>query len=1112
MKKLIFLLVFSLSFNFIIQSKPRIIFGGNPYNPVSDVIVIQRVILNPNNISAYFQNTGIFDQNTTAGNSSGLEWPNGSGRTACFTAGLSIGCGINGQYAQVMASYKGEYAPGTFQNGSWTTNNDFKMYTVRIGDNAANNPDYANWYKMVPYGAPYKDVNNNGIYDDGVDIPGIPDANQTIFECMGDGDTSQRSSGEGFGGGITNPLLGAEIHFTSWAYARPGTEDLQFIRYVILNRGPVKWDSTFMGIVVDPDLGNAEDDYIGCDTILNLGYCYNADNNDGSGAPPTYGAAPPAFGMDYFKSPINRITGDTLGLTSFVFFTNTGSTPPPCESDPNGEPIPAYHMLQGLKKDRSPFLDPTVSPPVITKFCYPGNPESGSGWTEYKGSVQNCNGITGTTISVNPSGDRRFIFNSGGLNFTVNPGDTQEIVVAQFVQRGADNKNSVTLLKRLSQTAQIIYDNNFNVTPQPAIPVVSQSITPINQTQCSLNIFWNDAPESYYYWDTIFYPKSDSNIYKFEGYEIYEVDKNLPNENLPDFSKPLTIDPNKIKLIGIYDLRNNIGLVIDTLPIGYINNQEIYAPLPIVPPFGMTTPPNFPNSGLSRSIKITNTRFPGNYGGASEIQYGQVYKFVVNAYSVSTSNKIKKGFKVIRNTMVNVLFSSTPEPYSNNITFAYYNGDTLSNSLVDLGLTPVVVGQQLLQTAKYRILFSGDTTYSIQKSINNGSSYSTLRTGLRPTPFKTLSHEDSRILDGIFFKVDKIRFSGNAPYYVGNAGLIKDPASNLPADSIQTRHKGWAWSNQGNQFLTGSKYIKDPTRPWQSISQSISYPMAGTFSNLRSALTADKLRKVTIQWTAQSEGQYAYWYQDSSKINDNYYIYKGMKQVPFKVFADTLVVDNPSIPTYRYEKRQVNCAFVESSDIYPFTNGWNPTTDSLGGKLLLYTFGSSYDTSITTPYKNRNLVIQQPQYDIMFIWAPRLVNTGGAGQPGEEFYIYPYNATRPYYNGTAPLIYEFSTTAPVVPVINISTELPEKYDLMQNYPNPFNPVTNIRFMLPEKSYVTIKVYNMLGQKVKTLINNERLDAGTHQTRFSGEGLASGIYFYSIQTEKFVQTKRMVLLK
>ncbi len=1113
MKKFTFLLVFSLLITFSIQSKPRIIFGGNPYTPVPDAVVIQRVILNPNNISAYYQNTGIFNQNTTSGNAAGFEWPKGSLRMACFTAGLSIGCGINGQYAQVMASFKGEYAPGKWQNGLWTTNSDFKMYTVRLGDNASNNPDYANWYKMVPYGAPYKDVNNNGVYDDGIDYPGVPNAGQTIFECMGDGDTSQRSPGEGFGGGVTNPLLGAELHFTSWAYSYPGTEDIQFISYEILNKGPVKWDSTFMGVVVDPDLGDANDDYIGCDTTLNLGYCYNSDNNDGTGAPPSYGAAPPAFGMDYFRSPVNKATNDTLGLTSFIFFTNTGSSPPPCESDPNGEPVPAYHMLQGLKKDRTPFMDITQVPPKITKYTYSGDPETNLGWTEYKGSMQNCNGqTTGTIFSVNPAGDRRFIFNSGGLNFTVNPGDTQKIVVAQLVQRGNSNKNSVTMLKRLSSTAQLIYDNNFNVTPQPTVPVVSQSVTQINSSQCSLNLFWNDAAESYYYWDTIFYQKSDSNIYRFEGYEIYEVDKNLPNGSLPDFSRPLTIDPSKIKLIGIYDLRNNIGLVIDTLPIGYINNQEIYAPLPIVPPYGINPPSYFPNSGLSRFIKITNTQFPGNYDGVSALQFGQEYKFIVNAYSVSKSTKIRKGFKVIRNTLSNTVFLATPQPYSNNISFTYFNGDTLSNSLVDLGLTPVVVGQQFLQTAKYRIVFAADTTYSIQKSLNNGSTYSTLRTGLKPTSFKTSSHEDSRIFDGIFLKTDKIRFSGTPPNYLGNAGLIKDPANTLPADSIQTRSKGWAWSNQGNQFLTGSRFLRDASRLWQSVSQSISYPMAGTFTNLRSALTVDKLRKVTIQWTAPGEGQYAYWYQDTSSVNDNYYIYKGMKKVPFKVFADTLVVENPSIPSYRYDRRQVNCAFVESADINPFTNGWTPTSDSLGGKLLLYTFGSGYDTSITTPYKDRTLYLQQSQYDIMFVWSPRLVNAGGSGQPGEEFSMYPYNVTRPYYNGTAPLIYEFSTTAPVVPVINISTELPVKYDLMQNYPNPFNPVTNIRFMLPEKSFVTVKVYNMLGQLVKTLVNNERLDAGTHQTSFTANGLASGIYFYSLQTEKFTQTKRMVLLK
>jgi hypothetical protein len=83
---------------------------------------------------------------------------------------------------------------------------------------------------------------------------------------------------------------------------------------------------------------------------------------------------------------------------------------------------------------------------------------------------------------------------------------------------------------------------------------------------------------------------------------------------------------------------------------------------------------------------------------------------------------------------------------------------------------------------------------------------------------------------------------------------------------------------------------------------------------------------------------------------------------------------------------------------------------------------------------------------------------------------------------------------------------------MQNYPNPFNPETNIRFALPEKSFVTMKVYNVLGQLIKVLIDNKRLDAGTHQASFNMSQYPSGIYFYTIQTEKFTQTKRMALIK
>ena len=75
-------------------------------------VVIQRVKLEPNNISAYFQNTGIFDQNTTSGNMPGFEWPKGSNKYAVFSAGLTIAAQVNDSLRMAAALYKGEYAPG----------------------------------------------------------------------------------------------------------------------------------------------------------------------------------------------------------------------------------------------------------------------------------------------------------------------------------------------------------------------------------------------------------------------------------------------------------------------------------------------------------------------------------------------------------------------------------------------------------------------------------------------------------------------------------------------------------------------------------------------------------------------------------------------------------------------------------------------------------------------------------------------------------------------------------------------------------------------------------------------------------------------------------------
>lgn len=99
----------------------------------------------------------------------------------------------------------------------------------------------------------------------------------------------------------------------------------------------------------------------------------------------------------------------------------------------------------------------------------------------------------------------------------------------------------------------------------------------------------------------------------------------------------------------------------------------------------------------------------------------------------------------------------------------------------------------------------------------------------------------------------------------------------------------------------------------------------------------------------------------------------------------------------------------------------------------------------------------------------------------------------------------------LVGVVNVTTELPSGYQLSQNYPNPFNPSTTINFSIPENSFVKLRVFDMLGREVESLVN-EQLSAGSYLFDFNAENLNSGIYFYSIEAGSFIDTKKMILVK
>jgi hypothetical protein len=88
---------------------------------------------------------------------------------------------------------------------------------------------------------------------------------------------------------------------------------------------------------------------------------------------------------------------------------------------------------------------------------------------------------------------------------------------------------------------------------------------------------------------------------------------------------------------------------------------------------------------------------------------------------------------------------------------------------------------------------------------------------------------------------------------------------------------------------------------------------------------------------------------------------------------------------------------------------------------------------------------------------------------------------------------------------------PSVFSLSQNYPNPFNPSTTISYQLPVNSFLTLKVYDVLGNEVATLVNEEK-QVGEYEIEFSGSSLTSGIYFYQLKAGRFIETKKMVLMK
>jgi hypothetical protein len=184
-------------------------------------------------------------------------------------------------------------------------------------------------------------------------------------------------------------------------------------------------------------------------------------------------------------------------------------------------------------------------------------------------------------------------------------------------------------------------------------------------------------------------------------------------------------------------------------------------------------------------------------------------------------------------------------------------------------------------------------------------------------------------------------------------------------------------------------------------------------------------------------------------------------------------------------------------------NNTSKITDTVSSILFVWknaSFTNSYNLQIATDNKFNTIIIDT------------------TGITDTVFTYHPKNLTRTFYwrvcgyniGGFGPWssIINFSL---ITGIINQNNNVPVDYALYQNYPNPFNPITIISYALPKASHVTIKVYDILGREVATLVNDEK-NVGIYSVEFNASKLASGIYLYKIQAGNFTETKKLILMK
>jgi hypothetical protein len=424
--------------------------------PLAKPTAVSHDYFDGNTINSTMTNDGLIVDHRLTG-ASGMEWPKGTGNTIDYASGLwLVGIGHDdGIIYTACAEYASELVAGPI--GGNHLDEAYRIYKINKGEEGTG--DWLEW--PVDQGAPVDENGDPAIIGD-----------QTLWWVCNDGNVAQHANV------FSTSPMDVEVHIKVFGFNRADPMgNIMFVEWKFIHKGDQQMDSCFVALWDDPDLGDASDDLVGCDTTLGLGYCYNGFPTDSY-----YGATPPALGFDFFQGP--EVEGEYLSMTAFAWYYN--GAPDPFDDPEIGSE--AYWFMNGYAGDGTPYTDHEGNP---TQFAFAGDPVAGTGHLDGE--------------EVGP-GDRRFLMSSGP--FTLAPGDTQYVLGAKIIAPGTNNISAVAALRFFDGFAQNAYDNNF-VLPSPPGPEVE--VTSLDQ---EIVLTWQDGCE-----DVEAY---DFSGYKFQGYNVYQ--------------------------------------------------------------------------------------------------------------------------------------------------------------------------------------------------------------------------------------------------------------------------------------------------------------------------------------------------------------------------------------------------------------------------------------------------------------------------------------------------------------------------------------------------------------------------------------------------------------